>query len=129
MMAGDEERERSAQSKMEMRLDGLDESEPDECNLDDPHVEDCLVRRHPSLLHADEHHRSPLNHPLIEATLASDACLSPYGHPPSFGWQRKLVKLSKHDPDSDVWEADEWAESLELLLEEGLLPGMPQEGF
>ena len=72
---------------------------------------------------------SPLNHPLIEATLASDACLSPYGHPPSFGWQRKLVKLSKHDPDSDVWEADEWAESLELLLEEGLLPGMPQEGF
>ena len=59
MMAGDEERERSAQSKMEMRLDGRDESELDECSLDDPHVEDCLVRRHPSLLHADEHHRSP----------------------------------------------------------------------
>ena len=47
-----------------------------------------------------------------------------------FGWQRKLVKLSKHDPDSDVWEGDEWAESLELLLEQGMLPpGMPQEGF
>ena len=48
MMAGDDERERSAQSKMEMRLgadDDLDESELDECSLEDMHVENCLVRR------------------------------------------------------------------------------------
>ena len=42
----------------------------------------------------------------------------------------KLVKLTKHAPDSDVWEGDEWAETLEQMLEEGMLPkGMPQEGF
>jgi hypothetical protein len=41
----------------------------------------------------------------------------------------KLVKISTYDPDSDVWEDGEWEKTLQMLLEEDLLPTMPQEGF
>jgi hypothetical protein len=43
--------------------------------------------------------------------------------------QSKLVKISNNDPDSDVWEDGEWEKTLQMLLEEDLLPTMPQEGF
>merc|ERR1719174_2247337 len=39
---------------------------------------------------------------------------------------RKLVKLSKHDADSDVWEGNEWEESLQQLLDQDMLPKYPE---